>query len=76
MNWIDAPDAVTEIRNSLVHPEHKRRSQLERAYYDGWKLGLWYLELAILAICGYSGTMPIDLNSGGPEKSKCPLGLV
>ena len=56
MNWIDAPHAVTEIRNSLVHPEHKRRSRLERAYYDGWKLGLWYLELAILAICGYSGT--------------------
>ena len=56
MNWIDAPHALTEIRNSLVHPEHKHRGHLESAYYDAWNLGLWYLEMSILAICGYSGT--------------------
>ncbi|ROQ92177.1 hypothetical protein [Desulfosoma caldarium] len=56
MNWLDAPHALTEIRNSLVHPEHKRRCQLETVYYEAWNLGLWYLEMSILAICGYSGT--------------------
>jgi len=56
MNWLDAPHALTEIRNSLVHPEHKRRGQFSAAYYEAWNLGLWYLEMGILAVCGYSGT--------------------
>lgn len=55
-NWQDAPHALTEIRNSLVHPEHKRRGQLDAAYYEAWNLGLWYLGMGLLAICGYSGT--------------------
>lgn len=55
-NWVDAPHALTEIRNSLVHPEHKRRGQFDDAYYEAWNLGLWYLEMGLLAICGYSGT--------------------
>ena len=55
MNWIDAPHALTEIRNSLVHPEHRRRGQVSSSYYEAWNLGLWYLEMGILAICGYSG---------------------
>jgi hypothetical protein len=54
--WIDAPQAITEIRNSLVHPEHKRRGQFGKAFYPAWNLGQWYLELALLRICGYSGT--------------------
>lgn len=56
INWLDAPHALTEIRNTLVHPEHKRRGQLDAAYYEAWNLGLWYLEMGLLAICGYSGT--------------------
>lgn len=56
MNWLDAPHALTEVRNSLVHPEHKRRGQLGTAYYEAWNLGLWFLEMGILAVCGYSGT--------------------
>jgi hypothetical protein len=56
MNWIDAPQAITEIRNSLVHPEHKRHGQFGDVCYEAWNLSLWYLELSILAICNYSGT--------------------
>jgi hypothetical protein len=52
---LDAPHALTDIRNSLVHPEHKHRGQYENVYFDAWNLGLWYLEMSILAICGYSG---------------------
>lgn len=55
-NWSDAPYALTEIRNSLVHPEHKRRGQLDSVYYEAWNLGLWYLEMGMLAVCNYSGT--------------------
>ena len=61
-NWLDAPHALTEIRNSLVHPEHKRCGQLAGAYYEAWNLGLWYLEMGMLAICGYSGTYGNRLN--------------
>jgi hypothetical protein len=53
MNWSDASHALSEVRNSLVHPEHKRRGQFNSAYYEVWNLGLWYLEMGILAICGY-----------------------
>lgn len=52
--WIDAPHAITVIRNSLVHPEGK--VQVSDCYFDAWQLSLWYLELAMLAMCGYQGT--------------------
>lgn len=54
--WLDAPHALTEIRNSLVHPEHKKRGQLSPGYFEAWNLNLWYLEMGLLAICGYLGT--------------------
>ena len=54
--WADAPHALTEVRNSLVHPEHKLRGQLSTSYYATWHLGLWYLELSILHICEYEGS--------------------
>ena len=54
--WLDAPHALTEVRNSLVHPEHKRRGQFDSAFYEAWNLGLWCLELSILRICEYSGS--------------------
>ena len=62
MKWIDAPHALTEIRKSLIHPEHKKRGQFDSAYFDAWNLGLWYLEMGILAICGYNGTYRNRLN--------------
>jgi hypothetical protein len=55
-NWLDAPQAMTEVRNALVHPEHKNRGYSTSILHDAWNLGLWYLELALLRLCGYSGT--------------------
>lgn len=52
--WLDAPHALAEVRNSLVHPEHKSRGKFGSIYVEVWSLGLWYLELAILRICDYS----------------------
>lgn len=54
--WQDAPHALTEIRNSLVHPEHKSHGKFESVYYEAWNLGLWYLEMGILASCNYNET--------------------
>ncbi len=62
-NWIDAPHALTEIRNSLVHPEHKKRGQLNEAHHEARNFGLWYLEMGILSICGYMGTYANRLKS-------------
>ncbi len=62
-NWTDAPHALTEIRNSLVHPEHKRRGQFDAAYYEAWNLGLWFLELCLLRLCGYNGTFSNRITS-------------
>jgi len=56
IKWIDAPHALTEVRNSLVHPQKKPRNKFKSIYFETWKLGLWYLELSILRLCGYEGT--------------------
>ena len=55
-NWLDAPQAITEVRNTLVHPENKRRGQFGKVLFSVWNLSQWYLELALLRICEYSGT--------------------
>lgn len=52
--WMDAPHAITDIRNSLVHPMSKKK--VHDCYVDAWKLSLWYLELSVLALCGYGDT--------------------
>ena len=55
-NWLDAPHALTEIRNSLVHPEHKKHGKFNcHIFHEAHTLSLWYLEVAILAICGFKG---------------------
>lgn len=55
-NSLDAPQTITEVRNTLVHPEHKRRGQFDKVFFPVWNLSQWYLELALLKICDYSGT--------------------
>lgn len=64
MKWVDGPHALTEIRNSLIHPDHKMKRRVDLALFDAWNLGLWYLEMGILAICGYSGAYGNRLQSG------------
>lgn len=52
--WVDAPHAMTDIRNELVHPASKKK--VGDCFFDAWKLSLWYLELSVLALCGYDDT--------------------
>jgi len=56
-NWRDGPQALTEIRNGIVHGQ-----KLEKVLRlsidvrrDIWVLGLWYLELTLLWLMRYSG---------------------
>jgi hypothetical protein len=54
-NMMDAPHAFTDLRNEIVHPDRKRKGQYFSALYDGWRLGQWYLELALLWLSGHAG---------------------
>jgi hypothetical protein len=52
--WTDALDAITGIRNSLVHPDSKSGLP-NHSYYEAWNLSLWYIEMVLLRLCGHDG---------------------
>jgi hypothetical protein len=52
--WDDSMDAITGIRNSLVHPD-RRDQVIHETYYEAWKLALWYLDLVLLRLCRHCG---------------------
>lgn len=56
LKWKDAPHALTDIRNSLIHPVSKNKEKIAHCYVDAWRFSLWYIELIILALCGYEGS--------------------
>ena len=67
-NWLDAPHALTEIRNSLVHPEHKKHGKFQFAiFHESYTLSLWYLEVTILAICRFKGKYSNRVKRGSIE---------
>lgn len=73
LKWVDAPHAITDIRNELVHPGSKK--QVNVCFMDAWKLSLWYLELSVLALCGYSDTYTSRLSAKYRTQSeKVPWG--
>lgn len=55
-DWgLDAPHAITEVRNALIHPDKKTYGEFEAAVVvETLNLSLWFLELSILRLCGYS----------------------
>jgi hypothetical protein len=52
---LDAPYVFAKVRNKIVHPTKKNIEDLETYLYDASDLGLWYLELVLLAIFNYQG---------------------
>jgi len=52
---LDGPDVLTFIRNRLVHPPKPSAVQQKVPYYEAYSLAKWYLELAVLSVCGYNG---------------------
>ena len=53
--WTDVPDAITGIRNSLVHPD-SNETLPEHSYYEAWNLSLWLIEMVLLRLCGHDGS--------------------
>jgi len=67
-NWLDAPHALTVIRNSLVHPEHKKHGKYTfDIFHESHTLSLWYLEISILAICEFKGEYSNRIKKGTIE---------
>ncbi len=58
-NWKDGPQAITGVRNALVHASPKNRKRVLGAdtgvRYEAWWLGLWYLELVLLRLFDFQG---------------------
>lgn len=52
---LDGPSVFTYIRNRLTHPPKISASTEKLPYYEACVLAQWYVELAILAACGYTG---------------------
>jgi len=52
--WADGMDAITDIRNSLVHPDAQTELP-DHLCFEGWNLSLWYIDLVLLRLCGHDG---------------------
>jgi hypothetical protein len=53
---LDGPGVFTFIRNQLVHPPKLSAKREALPYYEACRLAKWYVELAVLSACGYTGT--------------------
>jgi hypothetical protein len=55
---LDGAEGITNVRNAIVHPNPTKRKRLRDdpgAAIQAWVLGLWYLDLLLLHVCGYKG---------------------
>ena len=67
----DGPYWIARLRNDFVHPPRGGQSaRTSGRIVDAWLLSVWYLELALLSLMGYSGEYRSRLNSG--EVSRLP----
>jgi hypothetical protein len=57
LKWVDGPHALTELRNGIAHPKKLQRvlGANHEARCEARRLGLWYLELVLLALMNYQG---------------------
>lgn len=55
--WMSGPAALSGLRNGIAHPRHRTRtySSTPLQRYEGRQLSLWYVELTILRLAGFSG---------------------
>ncbi len=56
---IDAPEAVVQIRNAIVHSQEEKRIKLnnidDTAKYETLQLCIWYIEMSLLKILDFKG---------------------
>jgi hypothetical protein len=53
--WNSGPQAVTVLRNSVIHPKRSSRRFENQVWIDAWRLIVWYVELSLLSFFGYKG---------------------
>jgi hypothetical protein len=57
--WQDGPHALTRLRNCITHPTGRNRQTLDcvsvTTRVEAFNLALWYLELILLWLVGYTG---------------------
>lgn len=55
----DAPEAVVQIRNAIVHSQEEKRKKLndidDKAKFEALQLCIWYIELALLKTFSFYG---------------------
>lgn len=55
----DAPEAITQIRNAIVHSHKEKRKKLKDISVDAkffaLQMSIWYIELSLLKILEYNG---------------------
>lgn len=55
----DAPEAIVQIRNAIIHSQLEKRKKITKlnyqTKYEALQLSIWYIELSMLNILGYTG---------------------
>ena len=54
-NWSNAAEALTAVRNDLVHPQGRLKAPVGRFVSEIWRLAQWYVELTLLRLSDYKG---------------------
>lgn len=49
------PELLATTRNAIAHTTDLKRLLEQEELTEAWRLATWYLELAILFVCGYEG---------------------
>ncbi len=61
----DGPDAITKIRNDLVHAHKKCESIPPEAQMDAFRLSQWYMEMMLLRKLGHDGRYRNRVSAAG-----------
>jgi hypothetical protein len=59
----DGASAVTWLRNYAMHGERHTPGPTWRTWLHGWLLSCWYVEMTVLALCGYRGVYRSRIHS-------------
>lgn len=68
---IDAPGAVVQIRNTIVHSQSSKRKKLIKmsnmVMHEALQVYIWYIELALLRILKYDGSYCSRVSNNNEE---------
>jgi hypothetical protein len=69
---VTGPAVFVRLRNGIVHPKKSKREEVRstevQARWEALQLGLLFVELSILALSGYEGTIYNRTKSGYPSE--------